>query len=185
MAIPDSGEQSFVSQLGDSEKLLWSGRPRQGILLRAKDAALIPFSLMWGGFAIFWEYGVMTSRAPFFFRLWGVPFVVIGIHLIIGRFFADAMQRSKTYYGLTNERVVILSGLFVRNVKSLHLRTLSEVTLSEEAAGRGTITFGPSAPWWSAGGGWPGGNRNCSPAFESIPGAREVFDRITSAQKKV
>ena len=184
MQLPELPEQILSSRLGQKEKLLWYGRPRQGIFLRPKDAYLIPFSLMWGGFAIFWEYGVVTSNAPFFFRLWGIPFVLVGLYLIAGRFFVDAKQRSKTYYGLTNERIVIVSGIVSANVKSLQLRTLSDVSLAEGADGSGTITFGPTAPWWSGGNGWPGTSRNFSPAFESIAGAREVFERIRLAQKE-
>jgi hypothetical protein len=185
MQLPESPEQVLSSQLGPKEKLLWYGRPRQGIFLSPKDAYLIPFSLMWGGFAIFWEYGVVNSNAPLFFELWGIPFVLIGLYLIAGRFFVDAKRRSKTYYGLTNERVVIVSGNVSSNVKSLQLRTLSDVSLAERADGNGTITFGPTPPWWSGGGGWPGTSRNSSPAFESISGAREVFERIRLAQKEV
>ena len=184
MQLAVSPEQVLSSQLGRSEKLLWSGRPRQGVFFRARDTFLIPFSLLWGGFAIFWEYGVVTSDAPFFFRLWGVPFVLVGLYLIIGRFFVEANLRSKTYYGLTNERVIIISGMLSRNVKSLQLRSLSDVSLSEGAGGIGTVTFGPTAPAWTTGGAWPGASKTMSPAFDSIVGAREVFERITLAQKE-
>jgi hypothetical protein len=40
--------------------------------------------------------------------LWGVPFVVIGQYMIWGRFLYDAWLKPRTYYGITNRRVLIL-----------------------------------------------------------------------------
>jgi Bacterial PH domain len=113
-----------------------------------------------------------------------VPFVLIGLYLIAGRFFADAQLRSKTYYGLTTERVVIVGGLFSRTTKSLQLRTLSDVSLSESSGGLGTITFGPVAPWWAGSAGWPSYRRQLSPSFDSIAAARDVYEKIRVAQKQ-
>ena len=184
MLPPQSSNEIISSLLGREERLLWSAQTRQGLILRSNDVYLIPFSLFWGGFAMFWEYGVANSNAPLVFRLWGVPFVLIGLYLIVGRFFADAKLRSKTYYGLTTERIVIVSGLFSRSTKSLQLRTLSDVSLAESGRGLGTITFGPVAHWWAGGSGWPGAQRQMSPAFDSIPAAREVYEKIRLAQKQ-
>ena len=112
---------------------------------------------MWGGFAIFWESNVMASKAPFFFRLWGIPFVAVGLYLIFGRFVVDAMQRGRTAYGLTDRPVVLISGVASETVKSLSLRTLSDVSLTEKADGTGTITLGPTQPMarWYGGASWP------------------------------
>lgn len=184
MLPSESSSQIISPLLGREERLLWSAQPRQGLLLRSNDAMLIPFSLLWGGFAFFWESTVVASKAPILFRLWGVPFVAVGLYLIVGRFFVDAKLRSKTFYGLTTERIIIVSGLFSRTTKSLQLRTLSDVSLVESAGDVGTISFGPQAPWWAAGGGWPGTQRQASPAFDSIPAAREVYERIRLAQRQ-
>src|SRR5262245_49645079 len=115
------------TELGRGERLLWSGQPKQGLRLRPTDAAQIPFSLLWGGFAIFWETMVIAGGAPFFFRLWSIPFVLIGLYMIAGRFFVDAVQRANTHYAITNERVLIVSGWLTRNVRTLSLQNLSDV----------------------------------------------------------
>lgn len=70
-------------ELSSEERLVWSGQPRGGIRLRALDVFLIPFSLLWRGFAIFWEITAITmiSKAPgpvaVIFRLFGIPFVLL------------------------------------------------------------------------------------------------------------
>lgn len=184
MQLLVSTEQILSAELRQSEKLLWSGRPRQGVFLTSRDAGGIPFSLLWGGFAFFWEYKAISSGGPLFFDLWGVPFVLFGLYMIVGRFFHEAMLRSRTYYGLTDERVIIISGIFSRTVKSLQLRTLSDASLSVEASGTGTITFGPTVSGSTGSDRGSRGSRNLAPSFESIADAREVFDRICSFRRE-
>ena len=181
-------------ELEPGEKLLWSGQPRQGIVFRGSDLFLIPFSLLWGGFAIFWEvaavYGTSRSgnNAPdfvrFVFPLFGLPFVAIGLYMIFGRFFTDSAQRRKTVYGITDQRVIIRSGLFRRTTKSLNLRTLSDVTLSERGDGSGTITLGPTGGFysWFYGASWPGMGRNLTPCLDTITDAKNVYQILRRAQ---
>lgn len=180
-----TAESELKRELSGQEQVVWAGRPRQGVVLRPSDAFMIPFSLLWGGFAIFWETGVIISGAPFFFMLWGIPFVLVGLYIIFGRFIVDAKQRERTFYGVTNQRVVIVSGLTSRKVKSLNLRTLSDVSLSEKSDRSGTITFGPSHPmsgWWG-GTTWPG-MPQAVPSFEMIPDAKNVYEKIREVQSK-
>src|SRR6185437_8193931 len=93
-------------------------------VLRPSDAYMIPFSLLWGGFAIFWEIGALRTNGPnaVLMSIWGIPFVLAGLYLIVGRFFVDAGIRAKTFYGLTNHRAIIISGLFSRTINALALR---------------------------------------------------------------
>src|SRR5687767_14840962 len=145
----ETSETVISRELTSGERLLWTGRPTQGLLLRRSDMLFVPFSLMWGGFAIFWEYMALTGDAPFFFKLWGIPFVLVGLYMIGGRFVLDAKQREKTFYAVTNQRILIVSGLRSRRIKSLNLRTLSDVSLDQTSNGSGTITFGPPNPFSS------------------------------------
>jgi hypothetical protein len=171
------GSDSVALEQG--ERQLWSGVPKQGLMLRAADAIMIPFSCLWAGFALFWEVTIVRTPAPGFLVLWGIPFVAIGAYITVGRFFVDSWRRARTRYGLTSERIIIRSG---GSTKSLNLRTLTDVTLTERGDGRGTITFGASAFPMAmfAGASWPGIPQ--ASAFESIPDARKVYAQIRVAQ---
>jgi hypothetical protein len=118
-------------------------------------------------------------------RLWGIPFVLVGLYFIVGRSFMDAWQRARTFYGLTNERLLIVSGVFQRQVKSISLRNLPELTLSERADRSGSISFGgvPVMNRWLAGSSWPGTRRQLPPSFDLIENARQVYGQIQSAQR--
>lgn len=86
---------SISERLLQGEKVLWCGRPQRGLLFTGRDALLIPFSFVWGGFAIFWETMVLRMGAPAWFRFWGVPFVLMGLYMIVGRFALDAWIRNR------------------------------------------------------------------------------------------
>jgi hypothetical protein len=92
------------------ERVIWWGRPDPAVNFGTKDLFLIPFSLMWGGFAIFWEYNALTLEAPGFFRLWGIPFVIIGLFMIFGRFFWKRFNKRRTLYALTESRAIVVRG---------------------------------------------------------------------------
>lgn len=179
------GEDELRDRLLPSETLLWWDRPAQGLAFTGNDLYLVPFSLLWGGFAIFWESSVIHTNAPFFFRLWGIPFVLVGLYLIFGRFFIDAWLRTHVFYGLTDLRVLILQkGPFAR-FTSFVLDSLPPVSLTERADGRGTIAFElPQAYPRNRGfGTWiPASIR--VPQFFRIPDARRVYNKIQELTAK-
>jgi hypothetical protein len=174
----------ITATLDRGERVLWSGQPRLGLMLRGMDAFAIPFAAVWTSIPLFGA--VMTLRTPrgdAFAVLPALLFVVIGLYLLIGRFFVDAAQRRRTFYALTNERILIVSGIWSRDVRSLSLRTLGEVDVSARASGQGTITFGRS-PYGSFGmAGWPGSRRYLPPMFEMIPDVAAVAKLIRDAQR--
>ena len=159
------------------ERLVWSGQPKQGIMLTSRDALLVPFSLLWGGFALFWNVSVWKMDADWFFRLWGLPFLVAGLYLIFGRFLHDAWVRSRTDYAVTNKRAIIMRG---PNVRSLDLDRLPLVDMSESANGSGTLRFGepmsllgrPGVGLWSPA-------LDPTPQFVGIPDVRAVYGLVT------
>ncbi|HUA40131.1 MAG TPA: hypothetical protein VMA32_01080, partial [Streptosporangiaceae bacterium] len=95
--------------LRPGERLLWSGRPDPTVWLTAADMFMIPFSILWGGFAIFWEIGV-SSGGPNFGTIWGIPFVALGLYMIFGRFFYKKYRKKRTCYGITDQRALVAIG---------------------------------------------------------------------------
>jgi hypothetical protein len=176
-------QRQITSELNSGERLIWAGRPGQGLILRGRDAFPLIFGLLWMSFvaaAIFWP-GRRGDHPPppAFVAL----FLGVMLYVTLGRFLIDARRRRGTYYGLTNERMIILSGVFQRKVRSLNLRTLSELTLTQRRDGSGTIAFGGSE-WFRFMSGmdfWaPGGGAN---ALERIPNVKQVYDQIRAAQR--
>jgi hypothetical protein len=175
--------KAFQGHLDANEKLIWTGQPKKGIVFRTADFFLIPFSLFWCGFAIFWFVSALCSGVPFF-ALFGVPFVIIGLFYVFGRFIIDAKQRANTFYALTEERIIIKSGVYKISIKSLNLRTLTDIELEEKSNGSGTISFGPKNPllYWRNRMNWmPAAND--TPALELIEDARRVYKLIVDLHK--
>lgn len=178
-------EAELRPNLSANEKLVWSGKPKTGIILRKSDAFLIPFTICWAGFAIFWESSVMTTmHAPFFFKLAGIPFVCVGLYITIGRFFLDARKRANTLYGITNDRIIIKSGIFNQEIKSLNIRAISDITFTQKADNSGTITLGPSdlISGMIQGFDWPGVKQQNS--LELIEEVKSVYDKIIAIQRE-
>jgi hypothetical protein len=141
--------------------------------------------LLWGGFAIFWETAAI-AKAPGFFALWGIPFVLIGLYLIAGRFVLDAWVRSGTRYALTNKRILIARSAPFAKFAALSLDRLPEASLSESQNGRGTIRFGAAAQFWGRGSSFSSWTPSLDPTpqFLAIENARSVFDQIQRAAQK-
>lgn len=180
---------SIESELGPSERLLWKGRPRAGIRLRGSDALLIPFGLLGGGFAIFWEYTVFfwmpkTNPAGWLFPLFGIPFVLMGLYFIFGRFLLEAKVRANTEYAVTDRRAIILTTLFGRKLNSINLQTAPDIGLAESSDRSGSITFGatPYYGWWQQRNLWFPGMTG-QPVFEMIDDVRSVYDIIQNIKR--
>lgn len=156
------------------ERVVWEGQPPAGIMLTATDALMIPFSLLWGGFALFWNISIWASGGPIFFRLWGLPFLAVGFYMVIGRFFADAWVRGRTRYLVTSQRVAISRANGAR-VKSLDIRRLPALELQEGRNGRGTIRFGESVSAFAYNRGAMLPSADPTPQFIGIDDAQAVY----------
>ena len=189
--MSDAFMSPVARELSAGERLLWKGRPRGGLRLRASDMFQIPFSLFWVGFAIFWEYSVLFlvprhDAAGWSGPVFGIPFVLFGLYMAVGRFFVDAKMREATEYAVTNRRAIIVSSLFSTKIKSVDLKSTPEITVDEKADRSGTITFGTVQNQ-----NYGRGRSNVSftggsvqPAFEMIEDVRQVYGIIEQARSR-
>ena len=122
--------------LNPGEELLWAGQPQTGIKFRKSDILFIPFSILWTAFfaALVWLLHVHTV----------FPFFIVGLYMMFGRFIVDARYRTRVHYGLTDNRIIILSGYFKRKIENVLLKDLGEITISAKSDGSGTIVLKPA-----------------------------------------
>jgi len=180
--------QQIQEQLVSGERVLWSGRPHQGLVFRTMDWFFIPFSLLWGGFAIAFPVLLFTEDAPFPMLAFGVLFGLVGIYVIFGRFILDIAQRRATFYALTTDRAIIVSGLLHQTVRSVVLKNLGELSVTTRRDGTGTITFGQPNPfaWAYPGGGFTmWGTAHYAPTFELVDNVKTVYQRINLPHRTV
>lgn len=171
-------KQILQKHLNRGERIIWAERPKQGIIFRSSDGCLIPFSLAWGGFAIFWETMVLVMDAPFFMALFGIPFVIVGLYLIVGRFLHDSYIRKQIIYGITDKRIVIKRGDKLRFVD---LSSLTDIQLTEKKDGSGSILFNSKYDQGNRRGN--ASNLSFTPlsmglGFEAIPRVQYVYNQI-------
>ena len=165
----------FSNNLDPDERIEWSDTPIQGVQFSSRDIFLVPFSLMWCGFALFWEYSVLSTGAPLFFKLWGIPFVIVGLYFVFGRFIHEAHKRKSTFYASTNKRIIIKTG---KRIKSINHGKWPTIQLTEYDSGIGTILFGEEegaafafkSQQWSS--------MPKVPCFYKIKNARSVYTKL-------
>lgn len=93
-------------RLQPGERLLWTGRPARYPFFDATDVVMVPASLLWCGFAVFWEYEVLHSGASIFAVLWGAAFILMGLQFVVGRLVVRALRLRSTRYTLTDRRLI-------------------------------------------------------------------------------
>jgi hypothetical protein len=177
-------QQQLQREHGHGERLLWSGMPRQGLRLHWADAFIIPFMLVWMAIPLVGALTSLKAGKGLISVLFVVPFLLVGAYMLIGRYVVDARQRARTFYGLTNQRVLILTTGRTRRATSLSLKSLADITFSEHRDGKGTLQFG-SDRWPGAaafGAGWPGMSQYVAPRFDLPANARQVYELLRKAQ---
>lgn len=135
VSVDPNAAPLLASWLRPGEHLVWAGRPDPSVRFTAADRALIPFSVLWFGFAVFWEASAVATGAPVFFLLFGAVFVLVGLFITVGRFPAKAWRKN---------RAIVVEG------NSMMDSPLGSVATSVRRHRDGrhvSVTFGSQVPW--------------------------------------
>ncbi len=148
---PSDVQLSVQSELQGGESLLWSGPADPGrSAMSALPAAL--FGIPFAGFALFWmsnAYRATHNLANHHntlaggfsvFPLFGLPFLVIGLGMILAPLWVYLKGRSGVY-AVTNRRVMLITGTTSRSVKSIVPTDIAEVDYRERPDGRGDVVI--------------------------------------------
>jgi len=85
---------------------------------------------------------VIRLEGPFFFSLFGLPFIILGLYFVLGRFLLLAYLRKHTFYILTTEKIIRRCG---KKIDYLSIKNLPCVYVTTHKNGYGTISFEPQS----------------------------------------
>jgi hypothetical protein len=175
-----------IVDLLPGERLLWEGSPVRHRLFRPADGLLVPFSIVWCGLVVVAVASVLPPEI-LFFPPWGVPFALIGLYLIVGRFIVRAVASRRTRYAITDRRVLIVVEWFGDRLKSYYLSALPPPVITERQDGSGNLAFGAFPGVRNGFGrrnGWRawGAEPTSSPVLWDILEVRSVRDLVANSQ---
>jgi hypothetical protein len=126
-----------------------------------------------------------NSHVPWPIFLFFVPFLVAGCYITFGRFLIDKRRRANTIYGITDNRIIIRSGVFSKKVNSFNIKTLSNLSVNAKPDGSGNILFsqGDFVFGMMSGMIWQGMGTRFVPRFELIEEVRNVYNTILKLQR--
>lgn len=135
-------EYSFCNRyLLSDEYILWKGRPEKGNILSGRNIFMAVFAIMWLSFSVFWELAAistMNTTGSFFVVIWGLPFIGVGIYLLFEALFGTAYYRNKTFYVITNKKIIIKRG---KKITMKDGSDLPPMEIEIHRNGNGTIIF--------------------------------------------
>ena len=118
--------------------------------------------------------------------IWGIPFIVIGQYMIWGRFFYDGWLKRRTYYGITNRRLIVLQESTKRKICSMYIDKIPSI--ERNGSFTGTLCFGTKYPMID------GGRRRTQnwsrfyvgdvPVFADIDDADSVYQLILDLSER-
>ncbi len=170
-------------ELSAGEQIVWSGRPRQGVRATFEQRGCAQFVVI--AFLLFWLLAVASLTLR---HLWddeghfdpgallgGFVMVTVGSACLAFAVGYDAVDRAHTFYGLTNRRIILITGILRPSVWSYPLHQLQRIEVEVQDDGHGTILFKdvPYTRW----------DDPVVPSFTKIENAQHIHDLVLRAME--
>jgi|GEM_PF-1119743 len=143
-----------------SERVLWSGKPDASVIFEKLDYLFIPLGIGYTWVCTSWCVGVTEKVVELYldtrfanpanwlsllFPLIGAVLILSGLYLTIGRFVYKTYKRKRTFYALTDKRVIIVHATGEKKVTSAEYRIIDSIQKVATAEARGTVVFSLSS----------------------------------------
>lgn len=132
-------DREIEQYLEAGEKIIWTGQPKQGMMFSAFDVWMVIFGFIWTSGVLGWIYAAW--EAAIWFAMFGLPFLLVGLYLIFGKFYFDTRSRASAIYAITNRRVIITFRYFRKRFFSYEYAKFVDIALRENSDKSGTIYF--------------------------------------------
>ena len=173
------------AELQPRETIIWQGQPIPR-RLAFSTLPLVLFGIPWTAFSIFWVTmafsgtramkgsDAMSTGFRYFFPLFGVPFVLIGLGMLSAPYWSMRKARA-TVYVITNQRAIAFEGGWRTTVRSYLPGQLRQLERRQNKDASGDIILGQTT-WRDS----DGDRRNHAFGFLGIPNVREVESLLTA-----
>jgi hypothetical protein len=164
----------FQGELLEDEKILWIGKPEKKFILEKGDVVLALFGLLCIGTSLFILKVFITSGYLFRTSL-GLIFSLAGLYLLFGRYYNNNYEKKRTFYAVTNQRVLIITHIYTKNVIAKFINQIPVIIKNVRKDGIGTIEF-DNYPYSTSG---ENINNTNMPIFHDIKDVDTVYKLIS------
>ncbi len=131
------------------ERLLWTGKPVKEIRLLPSEKIIMVFGAFWTAFSAFWIAMAYAGTAEMegdaimanIFPLFGIPFLLVGLYLMIISPIRAKRKRKNVEYALTDKRVLIFYNNKIQSLQAFKYNEIQNISFGCDADGVGIVTF--------------------------------------------
>lgn len=143
-SLPWRLQEAITRELDPRERVVWMDMPIPRFFTPASTAAFL-FAIPWTAFALFWMSGASGFKMPdfreggfSFFPLFGLPFVLIGIGMLLSPVWARR-KALRTAYVITDRRAITFEGGWTTTIRSYLPANLQDLYRKERRDGSGDV----------------------------------------------